>query len=163
VPPPESQPDRQHIPVIFVTAMCSWRMKNWAGNRRGGLHHQAHQPAGGQGWRAHLALYDQTRELERMVAQRTRELLTRASKSSSAWGVPPNSRTTKPAITSSAWPCLAPDCRSGWLGDKAQEILQLAAPMHDIGKIGIRTTSCSSRANWMQRVEADEAAPANGG
>jgi putative two-component system response regulator len=105
VPPAESQPDRQHIPVIFVTAMCSVEDEK-LGLEIGAVDYitkPISPPVVKARVRTHLALYDQTRELERMVASAPTSCSPRASKSSSAWGVPPNSRTTKPAIMSSAW------------------------------------------------------------
>lgn len=73
----KSNPDRQRIPVIFVTAMTNVE------DERQGLELGAvdyitkpiSPPIVQARVRTHLALYDQNRELERMVGQRTQELL----------------------------------------------------------------------------------------
>ena len=72
----KANPDRRRIPVIFVTAMTS------VDDERLGLEMGAvdyitkpfSPPIVMARVRTHLALYDQTRELERMVVQRTEEL-----------------------------------------------------------------------------------------
>ena len=73
----KANPDRRHIPIIFVTAMSSVE------DERRGLEMGAvdyitkpiSPPVVKARVRTHLALYDQARELERMVLQRTEELV----------------------------------------------------------------------------------------
>ena len=74
----KANPDRRRIPIIFVTAMSSTE------DERRGLEIGAvdyitkpiSPPIVMARVRTHLALYDQSRELAHMVAQRTTELLT---------------------------------------------------------------------------------------
>ena len=96
----KANPDRRRIPIIFVTAMSSTEdERRGAGNQRRGLHYQADQPAHRDGLQAHppRPLRSDRAELANMVAQRTTELLTTASRSSAVLGRPPSSATTKPA------------------------------------------------------------------
>ena len=88
--------------------------------------------------KTHLALYDQTRELERMVELRTRELeitrrqiicqLGRASEFR-------DNETGNHIIRVSHYSRLI--ARAAGMGEASAEILFSAAPMHDVGKIGI--------------------------
>ena len=73
----KANPDRRKIPVIFVTAMDAMEDER-LGLEIGAVDYitKPFSPAIVQARvRTHLALYDQTRELEQMVVQRTRELV----------------------------------------------------------------------------------------
>ena len=72
----KANPDRRRIPVIFITAMDAMEDEQ-LGLEIGAVDYitKPISPAIVQARvRTHLALYDQARELERMVAQRTQEL-----------------------------------------------------------------------------------------
>ena len=74
----KSNPDRRRIPIIFVTAMSSIDDEK-RGLETGAVDYitkPISPPIVQARVRTHLALYDQSRELERMVQQRTLELLT---------------------------------------------------------------------------------------
>ncbi len=73
----KANPDRRRIPVIFVTAMSSIDDES-RGLAIGAVDYitkPISPPLLQARVRTHLALYDQSRELERMVAQRTAELV----------------------------------------------------------------------------------------
>ncbi|KJV34342.1 chemotaxis protein CheY [Aquitalea magnusonii] len=136
----KSNPDRQHIPVIFVTAMCSVEDEK-LGLEIGAVDYitkPISPPVVKARVRTHLALYDQTRELERMVVQRTNELLSSRQQIIQRLGRAAefkDNETGNHVIRMAHATRLIAEVAG--LGSKAQEILQLAAPMHDIGKIGI--------------------------
>ena len=72
----KANPDRRGIPVIFITAMDGMEDER-LGLQLGAVDYitKPFNPAIVEARvRTHLALYDQTRELEQMVAQRTSEL-----------------------------------------------------------------------------------------
>jgi putative two-component system response regulator len=137
----KANPDRRRIPVIFVTAMCSVE------DERRGLEMGAvdyitkpiSPPIVLARVRTHLALYDQTRELETMVNQRTRELwhsrqqiihrLGRAAEYH-------DDETGNHVLRVAHYARLI--ARASGLGPRAAGIIMETAPMHDIGKIGIR-------------------------
>jgi putative two-component system response regulator len=100
----KANPDRRRIPIIFVTAMTSIEDEE-RGLEIGAVDYitkPISPPIVRARVRTHLALYDQSRELERMVRQRTHELITTRQQIIRRLGRPPNSRTTKPATTSCA-------------------------------------------------------------
>jgi len=73
----KANPDRRRIPIIFVTAMSSIEDES-LGLAIGAVDYitkPISPPLVQARVRTHLALYDQARELERMVAQRTAELV----------------------------------------------------------------------------------------
>ena len=136
----KANPDRRRIPVIFVTAL-------------GAVEDEAHglsigavdyitkpisPPLVRARVRTHLALYDQSRELEHMVGQRTHELsqsrqqiirrLGRAAEFK-------DNETGNHVLRMAMYSRLLADAAG--MGKREQEILFHAAPMHDIGKIGI--------------------------
>jgi putative two-component system response regulator len=132
--------DSANIPVIFVTAM------NDVTDEKKGLEMGAvdyiTKPISPSivlaRVKTHLALYDQTRELERMVELRTSELektrrqiirrLGRASEFK-------DNETGNHVIRMSHYARLI--AKAAGMDDKLVEILFNAAPMHDVGKIGI--------------------------
>jgi putative two-component system response regulator len=88
--------------------------------------------------RTHLALYDQTRELERMVALRTAELQTTRLQIIRRLGRAAefkDNETGNHVIRMSHYARLTAQAMG--MGAAAVEILFHAAPMHDVGKIGI--------------------------
>jgi putative two-component system response regulator len=136
----KANPDRRDIPVIFVTAMDGME------NERFGLDLGAvdyivkpFSPAIVQARvRTHLALYDQTRELERMVGQRTRELLGSRGQIIRRLGRAAefkDNETGNHVLRMSHYARLIG--AAAGLGSAAVEILFTTAPMHDIGKLGI--------------------------
>jgi putative two-component system response regulator len=87
--------------------------------------------------RTHLALYDQTRELEHKVDIRTRELQKTRLEIIKRLGRAAEFRdneTGNHVLRMSHYSRLI--ARTAGLGDTVAEMLFLAAPMHDIGKIG---------------------------
>jgi putative two-component system response regulator len=136
----KSNPDTQRIPVIFVTGMDEIE------DERHGLEMGAvdyiTQPVSPPivlaRVRTHLALYDQTRELERMVGERTAELestrrqiihhLGRAAEFK-------DNETGNHVIRMSHYARLTAQAMG--LGAASVDLLFHAAPMHDLGKIGI--------------------------
>ncbi|MRR50387.1 MAG: response regulator [Rhodocyclaceae bacterium] len=136
----KANPDRRRIPVIFVTAMTS------VDDERLGLDMGAvdyitkpiSPPIVKARVKTHLALYDQSRELERMVDQRTRELLTSRRQIIRRLGRAAefkDNETGNHVIRMSYYSRLL--AAAAGLGDAAQDIIFNTAPMHDIGKIGI--------------------------
>ena len=88
--------------------------------------------------KTHLALYDQTRELERMVRQRTDELVASRAQIIRRLGRAAefkDNETGNHVLRMSHYARLIG--RQIGLGEKTQEILFNTAPMHDIGKLGI--------------------------
>ncbi len=100
----KANPDRRQIPIIFVTAMSSVEDES-LGLSLGAVDYVTKPispPLLLARVRTHLALYDQSRELERMVANARASWWPRVSKSSADWAGPPSSRTTRVATTSPA-------------------------------------------------------------
>jgi len=88
--------------------------------------------------RTHLALYDQARELERMVHQRTGELLNSRQQIIRRLGRAAefkDNETGNHVIRMAHYSRLIAEAAG--MGPAAQDILLQTAPMHDIGKIGI--------------------------
>jgi putative two-component system response regulator len=136
----KENPDTRGIPVIFVTAMGEVEDE-----RRGlelGAVDYITKPISPAivlaRVKTHLALYDQTRELERMVALRTAELektrqqiilrLGRAAEFK-------DNETGKHVIRMSHYSRLI--AHAAGMGAESVNLLFNAAPMHDVGKIGI--------------------------
>ncbi|MDD3484995.1 HD-GYP domain-containing protein [Azovibrio restrictus] len=139
----KANPDRRRIPVIFVTAMDG-ESDEEQGLELGAVDYitkPISPPIVRARVRTHLALYDQSRELERMVRQRTRELqvtrrqiirrLGRAAEFK-------DNETGNHVLRMSHYARLIAEAYG--LGPEAADIILNTAPMHDIGKIGIPDT-----------------------
>jgi putative two-component system response regulator len=137
----KANPDRRRIPVIFVTAMSS------VDDERLGLETGAvdyitkpiSPPVVLARVKTHLALYDQTRELERMVQQRTRELSISRQQIIRRLGRAAEYRddeTGNHVLRVAHYARLIAEARG--LAPRAASIIFATAPMHDVGKIGIR-------------------------
>lgn len=132
--------DRNRIPIIFVTTMTSVEDEK-LGFDLGAVDYitkPISPPIVLARVRTHLALYDQSRELERMVRQRTSELahsrhqiirkLGRAAEFK-------DNETGNHVVRMGHYSMiLAAQIK---LSKETQELLGLTAPMHDVGKIGI--------------------------
>lgn len=136
----KANPDRRKIPVIFVTAMSTVDDEK-LGLEIGAVDYIT-KPISPPIVRArvatHLALYDQSRELERMVDQRTRELLLSRQQIIRRLGRAAefkDNETGNHVIRMAHYSQLIAEAAG--LGPVSQEILLQTAPMHDIGKIGI--------------------------
>lgn len=136
----KDNPDTRGIPVIFVTAMSEVADEQ-KGLELGAVDYitKPISPAIVLARvKTHLALYDQTRELERMVEVRTAELektrlqiirrLGRASEFK-------DNETGNHVIRMSHYSRLI--AQAAGMGQESVDILFHAAPMHDVGKIGI--------------------------
>ncbi len=139
----KANPDRRRIPVIFVTAMTADADEE-LGLQLGAVDYitkPLSPPIVKARVRTHLALYDQSRELERMVQQRTRELqvtrrqiirrLGRAAEFK-------DNETGNHVIRMSHYARLI--AQAYGLGPEMADMILHTAPMHDIGKIGIPDT-----------------------
>jgi len=136
----KANPDRRRIPVIFVTAMTS------VDDERLGLELGAvdyitkpfSPPIVMARVRTHLALYDQTRELERMVVQRTEELCITRQQIIFCLGRAAefkDNETGNHVIRMAHYARLIAEAHG--MGKEAIDKIFFAAPMHDVGKIGI--------------------------
>ena len=136
----KANPDRRRIPIIFVTAMSSTE------DERRGLEIGAvdyitkpiSPPIVMARVRTHLALYDQSRELANMVAQRTTELLTTRQQIIRRLGRAAefkDNETGNHVLRMSHYARLI--ALADGLGEESAGIIFNTAPMHDIGKIGI--------------------------
>ncbi|MGE5489686.1 MAG: two-component system response regulator [Actinomycetota bacterium] len=136
----KANPDRRKIPVIFVTSMDAMEDER-LGFEIGAVDYitKPISPAIVQARvRTHLALYDQTRELERMVDQRTRELLGSRGQIIRRLGRAAefkDNETGNHVVRMSHYARLIG--AAAGLGEAAQGILFDTAPMHDVGKLGI--------------------------
>src|SRR6218665_2605996 len=135
----KAHPERHHIPIMFVTA------KEQQEDEELGLTLGAEDyitkpfsaPIVLARVRTHLALYDQTRELERRVNERTRELQASRLEIIKRLGRAAEFRdneTGHHVLRMSHYSGLI--ARAAGLGEAMAQTLFLAAPMHDIGKIG---------------------------
>lgn len=136
----KSNPDRRRIPIIFVTAMSTVEDES-LGLSLGAVDYitKPISPALVQARvRTHLALYDQSRELERMVAQRTGELVASRQQLIRRLG---RAAEYKDNATGNHVVRMAHVTRlvaqEAGLGPEAVQLLFQTAPMHDVGKIGI--------------------------
>jgi putative two-component system response regulator len=136
----KANPDRRRIPVIFVTAMSS------VDDEKRGLETGAvdyitkpiSPPIVKARVRTHLALYDQARELEHMVLQRTHELLITRQQIIRRLGRAAefkDNETGNHVLRMSHYARLIAHAHG--LGEEASDVIFNTAPMHDIGKIGI--------------------------
>jgi len=136
----KANPDRRAIPVIFVTAMDGMEDER-LGLELGAVDYivKPFSPAIVRARvRTHLALYDQTRELERMVAQRTRELVSSRGQVIRRLGRAAefkDNETGNHVLRMSHYSRLIG--AAAGLGETALDILLATAPMHDVGKLGI--------------------------
>ncbi|HXE37767.1 MAG TPA: two-component system response regulator [Azonexus sp.] len=136
----KANPDRRRIPIIFVTAMSSIEDEQ-LGLEVGAVDYitkPISPPIVKARVRTHLALYDQSRELERMVRQRTHELITTRQQIIRRLGRAAefkDNETGNHVLRMSHYARLIADAHG--LGEEATNILFSTAPMHDIGKIGI--------------------------
>lgn len=136
----KANPDRRRIPIIFVTAMTSTEDEK-RGLETGAVDYitkPISPPIVLARVRTHLALYDQSRELECMVQQRTQELLTTRQQIIRRLGRAAefkDNETGNHVLRMSHYARLIAHAHG--LGDEASETIFNTAPMHDIGKIGI--------------------------
>ncbi|UCV03710.1 HD-GYP domain-containing protein [Dechloromonas denitrificans] len=136
----KANPDRRRIPIIFVTAMTSVEDEE-RGLALGAVDYitkPISPPIVRARVRTHLALYDQSRELERMVRQRTEELLTTRQQIIRRLGRAAefkDNETGNHVLRMSHYARLIASAHG--LGEEAANIIFNTAPMHDIGKIGI--------------------------
>jgi len=136
----KSNPDTRTIPVIFVTSMSE------ADNEEKGLELGAvdyiTKPVNPAivlaRVKTHLALYDQARELARLVSQRTAELKKTRQQIIRRLGRAAEFRdneTGNHIVRMSHFSRLIG--QAAGLGEESVDILFNASPMHDVGKIGI--------------------------
>ncbi len=136
----KANPDRRRIPIIFVTAMSSTEDEE-RGLELGAVDYitkPISPPIVKARVRTHLALYDQSRELERMVRQRTHELLTTRQQIIRRLGRAAefkDNETGNHVLRMSHYARLIAAAHG--LGEETTSIIFNTAPMHDIGKIGI--------------------------
>jgi putative two-component system response regulator len=136
----KANPDRRRIPIIFVTAMSSTADEE-LGLATGAVDYitkPISPPIVKARVRTHLALYDQSRELEYMVRQRTLELMTTRQQIIRRLGRAAefkDNETGNHVLRMSHYARLIAEAHG--LGPEASEVIFHTAPMHDIGKIGI--------------------------
>ena len=136
----KANPDRRRIPIIFVTAMTSIEDEE-RGLEIGAVDYitkPISPPIVRARVRTHLALYDQSRELERMVRQRTHELISTRQQIIRRLGRAAefkDNETGNHVLRMSHYSRLIAEAHG--LGTEAADIVFSTAPMHDIGKIGI--------------------------
>jgi putative two-component system response regulator len=133
-------PKTSTIPVIFLTAKAEV-MDEQKGLELGAVDYitkPISPPIVEARVRTHLALYDQSRELERMVQQRTLELLTTRQQIIRRLGRAAefkDNETGNHVLRMSHYARLI--ALAHGLGDESAGVIFNTAPMHDIGKIGI--------------------------
>ena len=136
----KANPDRRRIPIIFVTAMTSIEDEE-RGLALGAVDYitkPISPPIVRARVRTHLALYDQSRELEHMVRQRTHELITTRQQIIRRLGRAAefkDNETGNHVLRMSHYSRVIAEAHG--LGKEAADIVFNTAPMHDIGKIGI--------------------------
>lgn len=136
----KANPDRRRIPVIFVTAMTSIEDES-LGLTIGAVDYitKPISPALVQARvRTHLALYDQSRELERMVAQRTAELVATRQQLIRRLGRAADFRENETGnqVVRMSHIARLVGMQAG-LGPAALQLLFNTVALHDVGKIGI--------------------------
>lgn len=136
----KADPEKRRIPIIFVTAMATVDDER-TGFEAGAVDYitKPISPAIVKARvRTHLALNDQTRELERMVRQRSLELLTTRQQIIHRLGRAAefkDNETGNHVLRMSHYARLIAQARG--LDEEMVETIFRTAPMHDIGKIGI--------------------------
>lgn len=136
----KANPDRRRIPIIFVTAMTTVEDES-LGLAMGAVDYISKpiSPALVQARvRTHLALYDQSRELERMVAQRTAELVATRQQIIRRLGRAAeykDNETGNHVVRMSHIARLV--AQQAGLGPEAVQLVFQSAAMHDLGKIGV--------------------------
>ena len=132
----KANPDRRRIPIIFVTAMSSVADEQ-RGLETGAVDYitkPISPPIVKARVRTHLALYDQSRELERMVHQRTHELLTTRQQIIRRLGRAAefkDNETGNHVLRMSHYARVIAIAHG--LGVEAADIIFNTSPMHDIG------------------------------
>ena len=136
----KSNPDTRNIPVVFVTAMGELEDEQF-GLEVGAVDYLTKPLSPAivlARVRTHLALYDQSRELSREVRQRTAELFNTRQQIIRRLGRAAEYRDNE---TGNHIIRMSHFCRliaeAAGLGSANVEMLFSAAPMHDVGKIGI--------------------------
>jgi putative two-component system response regulator len=136
----KANPDRRRIPIIFVTAMSTIEDES-LGLSLGAVDYitkPISPPLVQARVRTHLALYDQTRELERMVAQRTSELVATRQQIIRRLGRAAefkDNETGNHVVRMSHIARLI--AQQAGLGPESVQLLFQTAAMHDVGKIGV--------------------------
>ncbi|MFT3857709.1 MAG: response regulator [Aquabacterium sp.] len=136
----KANPDRRRIPVIFVTALGTIEDES-LGLSLGAVDYitkPISPPLVQARVRTHLALYDQSRELERMVAQRTSELVATRQQIIRRLGRAAefkDNETGNHVVRMSHIARLIG--QQAGLGPEAVQLLFQTTPMHDVGMIGI--------------------------
>ncbi len=136
----KANPDRRRIPVIFVTALGTIEDES-LGLSLGAVDYitkPISPPLVQARVRTHLALYDQSRELERMVAQRTSELVATRQQLIRRLGRAAefkDNETGNHVVRMSHIARLV--ALQAGLGPEAVQLIFQTAAMHDVGKIGV--------------------------
>ncbi|MBC7700562.1 two-component system response regulator [Aquabacterium sp.] len=136
----KANPDRRRIPIIFVTAMTTVEDES-LGLAMGAVDYISKPispPLVQARVRTHLALYDQSRELARMVAQRTAELVATRQQIIRRLGRAAeykDNETGNHVVRMSHIARLV--AQQAGLGPEAVQLVFQTAAMHDLGKIGI--------------------------
>jgi putative two-component system response regulator len=136
----KANPDRRCIPIIFVTAMTTVEDES-LGLAMGAVDYISKPispPLVQARVRTHLALYDQSRELERMVAQRTAELVATRQQIIRRLGRAAeykDNETGNHVVRMSHIARLV--AQQAGLGPEAVQLIFQTAAMHDLGKIGV--------------------------
>jgi putative two-component system response regulator len=136
----KANPDRRRIPIIFVTAMSTIEDES-LGLSLGAVDYitkPISPPLVQARVRTHLALYDQTRELERMVAQRTSELVATRQQIIRRLGRAAefkDNETGNHVVRMSHLARVV--AQQIGMGPESVQLLFQTAAMHDVGKIGI--------------------------
>ncbi|MGH6646277.1 HD domain-containing phosphohydrolase [Aquabacterium sp.] len=136
----KANPDRRRIPIIFVTAMTTVEDES-LGLAMGAVDYISKPispPLVQARVRTHLALHDQARELERMVAQRTAELVATRQQIIRRLGRAAefkDNETGNHVVRMSHIARLV--AQQAGLGPEAVQLVFQTAAMHDLGKIGV--------------------------
>jgi len=136
----KANPDRRRIPIIFVTAMSTVEDESM-GLSLGAVDYitKPISPALVQARvRTHLALYDQSRELERMVAQRTAELVATRQQIIRRLGRAAEIRENETGnhVIRMSHVARLIGLQAG-LGPESVQLLFQTAALHDVGMIGV--------------------------
>ncbi|WP_374315427.1 HD-GYP domain-containing protein [Aquabacterium sp.] len=136
----KANPDRRRIPIIFVTAMSTVEDESM-GLSLGAVDYitKPISPALVQARvRTHLALYDQSRELERMVAQRTAELVATRQQIIRRLGRAAEFRENETGnhVIRMSHVARLIGLQAG-LGPESVQLLFQTAALHDVGMIGV--------------------------